>query len=61
LLDAQQKAMGLLENVVVRQSSFSSYLDAFMLIGLFFTLSLPLLLLVMKRQKGPVKVVLNDH
>ncbi|HTH81330.1 MAG TPA: DHA2 family efflux MFS transporter permease subunit [Mucilaginibacter sp.] len=61
LLDAQQKAMGLLEKVVVKQSSFSSYLDAFMLIGLFFILSLPLLLLVAKRQKGAVKVVLNDH
>jgi DHA2 family multidrug resistance protein len=61
LLDARQKAMGLIEKVVVKQSSFSSYLDAYMLIGLFFALALPLLLLVMKKQKGPVKVLLNDH
>jgi DHA2 family multidrug resistance protein len=62
LLDAKQKAMGLMENVVVKQSFFSSYLDAYMLIGLFFALALPLLLVVMKRNKAAaVKVVLNDH
>jgi DHA2 family multidrug resistance protein len=61
LLDAKQKAFALIEKVVVKQSSFSSYLDAYMLIGLFFALALPLLFLVMKKSKGPVKVVLNDH
>ena len=61
LLDAQQKAMALIEKVVVKQSSFSSYLDAYMLIGLFFAMAIPLLLLVMKKNKGPVKLVLNDH
>lgn len=60
-LDAKQKAMALIEKVVVKQSSFSSYLDAYLLIGLFFAVSLPLLFLVMKKNKGPVKVVLNDH
>jgi hypothetical protein len=29
LLDAKQKAIQLVEKVVVKQSSFSSYLDAF--------------------------------
>ncbi|MDB5116028.1 MAG: transporter [Mucilaginibacter sp.] len=62
LLDAQQKAMALMDRVVVKQSFFSSYLDAYVLIGAFFALALPLLLLVMKRNKGAtVKVVLNDH
>lgn len=61
LLDAQQKALALMERVVVKQSFFSSYLDAYVLIGAFFALALPLLLLVMKKNKGAIKVVLNDH
>lgn len=58
---AKQKAMGLIETQVVKQSSMLSYLDAYMLIGLLFAATLPLLLLVKKpAQKRPV-VVLSDH
>lgn len=36
VLEAKQKAMGLIEKLVVQQSSFLSYLDGYFLIGLFF-------------------------
>jgi DHA2 family multidrug resistance protein len=50
-MDAKQKALQLVEKVVVKQSSFSSYLDAYFLIGLFFAVVLPLLIFVAKRDK----------
>ncbi|GAA4311126.1 DHA2 family efflux MFS transporter permease subunit [Mucilaginibacter gynuensis] len=62
LLDAHQKALQLLEKVVVKQSSFSSYLDAYLLIGLFFVVVLPLLLFVAKRDKKRALVIpSSDH
>jgi len=62
LLDAKQKAMLLVEKVVVQQSSFSSYLDGFFLIGLFFAIVLPLLLFVAKRdKKKPLVIPSSDH
>jgi DHA2 family multidrug resistance protein len=61
-LDAQQKAMALIERIVVKQSSFSSYLDGYFLIGLFFAIVLPLLLFVAKRDKTKAIVVpSSDH
>jgi len=61
-LDAKQKAMQVVENVVVKQSSFSSYLDGFFLIGLFFAIVLPLLLFVAKRdKKRPLVIPSSDH
>lgn len=62
LIDAHEKAMKMIDVSIVKQSTLLSYMDSFMLIGLLFALALPLLLLVMKRDKSaPVKVVLNDH
>jgi DHA2 family multidrug resistance protein len=62
LLDARQKAMQLIELVVVKQSSFSSYLDGYFLIGFFFVIVLPLLLFVAKRDKTRAVVVpSSDH
>ena len=60
--DAQHKALELLERVVIKQSSFSSYLDAFFLMGLFFAIVLPLLFIVAKRDKSkPVVIPSSDH
>jgi len=62
LPDAKQKAMQLIENVVVKQSFFSSYLDAYLLIGLFFAIVLPLLIFVAKRDKAkPLVIPSSDH
>ncbi|MGF7080867.1 DHA2 family efflux MFS transporter permease subunit [Mucilaginibacter sp. UYCu711] len=61
LAEAHQKAIKMIDLSVVKQSTLLSYLDSYLLIGLLFALALPLLLLVMKRKTGPVKMVLNDH
>jgi DHA2 family multidrug resistance protein len=62
LLDAQLKAMKLVDMTVVKQSTLMSYLDSYLLIGSLFVLAIPLLLLVIKRSGGQkVKIVLNDH
>lgn len=60
--DAHRKAFGLLEMAVVKQSTFLSYLDSYLLVGLLFAFALPLLLLVKKRTgKAVPAAVLADH
>ena len=62
LLDAKQKAMQQIELVVVKQSFFSSYLDAYLLIGMFFAIVLPLLFFVARRDKAKSIVIpSSDH
>ena len=61
-LDAQQKAMFLIEKTIIKQSSMLSYLDSYLLIGLFFGASLPLLLLVARRdKKRKIIIPSSDH
>jgi DHA2 family multidrug resistance protein len=60
--EARAKALKLMENIVTKQSSLLSYRDAFFLVGLFFALTLPLLLLVMNKSKKPkTNIILSDH
>jgi len=60
--DAHNGALQLLEKVVVKQSFFSSYLDGYLLIGLFFVAVLPLLVFVAKRNKTRALVIAaGDH
>jgi len=61
LLDAKHKAMGLIDLSVVKQSSLMSYLDAFLLIGLLFAATLPLLLFVIRSQRKGPAVIVSDH
>lgn len=62
LLDAKVKAMEMIDVTVVKQSSMLSYLDAFLLIGCLFAVTLPLLLFVMKRSGKPAtNVIISDH
>jgi len=62
LLDAKARSIGLLNSTIVQQSSMLSYLDAFLLIGCLFALTLPLLLFVMKRSGKPAaNVIISDH
>lgn len=62
LIDAKQKAFDMLNIAVVKQSSMLSYLDAFLLIGCLFALTLPLLLFVMKRGSKPAPgIIISDH
>jgi len=61
-LDAKVKAMKVIDNVVVKQSTLLSYGDSFFLLGLLFAFTLPLLLLVInqaKRKGGPI--IISDH
>lgn len=60
-IDAKLRALQLMDNVVQKQSSLLSYVDGYLLIGLFFTLALPLLILVARRQKGKLVVASADH
>jgi DHA2 family multidrug resistance protein len=61
--DAHQKAMGLIENTVVKQSAMLSYVDSFLIIGCLFALTLPLLLFVIggPKNKAVSKMVISDH
>ncbi|TWI19149.1 DHA2 family efflux MFS transporter permease subunit [Sphingobacterium siyangense] len=61
-IDAHQKALGLMEKVVVKQSTMLGYIDSFLLIAVLFACSLPLLLFVIKRKKGqPMPMIISDH
>jgi len=61
-IDAHQKAMGLIDLNVVKQSALLSYTDSYFLIGLLFALALPLLLFVVGGPKTVApKMVLSDH
>ncbi len=62
LPEARQKAVALMEKIVVQQSSFLSYIDAYMIIGLAFTFVLPLLLFFMRKNKNKKMVIVSaDH
>jgi DHA2 family multidrug resistance protein len=62
LIEAQHKAMAVVNNGIDRQSFLMSYLDAYIFVGLLFVLAMPLLLVVLdrKKQAGPV-VLVSDH
>jgi MFS transporter, DHA2 family, multidrug resistance protein len=62
LIDAKTKAWDMINVTIVKQTSMLSYLDAFLLIGCMFLLTLPLLLFVMKRSGKPAtNIVISDH
>jgi len=62
LLDAKIRALKVIDVLVVKQSALLSYKDAFFLVGIFFVITLPLLLFVVgqaKRKGG--NVIVSDH
>lgn len=60
--EARSKALKLMENIILKQSSLLSYRDAFFFVGLFFIAALPLLLFVLSKSKKPqTNLVLSDH
>ncbi|MDE1192864.1 MAG: DHA2 family efflux MFS transporter permease subunit [Arachidicoccus sp.] len=60
--EAKQRAIGIMEKVVEKQSSFISYLDSYQLIGLIFILAIPLLLFFVGRKKNKkIMIVSADH
>jgi DHA2 family multidrug resistance protein len=62
LMNAKRMAVKMIDVAVVKQSTLLSYLDSYLLIGLLFAISLPLLLFVIKRNKGKTaNVIVSDH
>jgi DHA2 family multidrug resistance protein len=62
LLNAQGKAVKMIELTVVKQSAMLSYIDDFLLIGLLFAIALPLLLFVSRSHKQQkAAVIISDH
>lgn len=60
--DAHARALRLVDAGITRQTSVLSFEDAYLLVGLVFLCSLPLLLLASPKKKGAkVQVVLADH
>jgi DHA2 family multidrug resistance protein len=62
LLDAKKLAVKAIDVAVVKQSTLLSYLDCYLLIGILFAVTLPLLLFVVKRGKAKTaNVIVPDH
>jgi len=61
LAQAHQQGLLALNSTVNRQSSLLSYCDAFLIVGIFFLLAMPLLLLATRKKQGRPAVVLSDH
>ena len=59
--EAQRRALGQLDAVVARQTNLLSYNDAYLLLGFFFILALPLLLVTSRKKGQKPMVVLQDH
>jgi MFS transporter, DHA2 family, multidrug resistance protein len=60
LYQAQQQAYGALEGAVVQQTFLLTYMDAFRVVGIFFLVCIPLLLLF-KRRRGPAPAPVSMH
>jgi DHA2 family multidrug resistance protein len=62
LLEAKSMAIKMVDVSVVKQSTLLSYLDSYLLIGLLFAITLPLLFFVVKRSKTQTaNVIVSDH
>ena len=60
LAQAQQQAIGAIEGLVVKQTFLLTYMDAFRIVGIFFLVCIPLLLLFKRRSGGgPVEVAMH--
>ncbi len=59
-LEAQRQAYGALEGIVEKQTFLLTYMDAFRIVGIFFLLCIPLLLLF-KRRKGAAPLPVGVH
>ena len=59
LAQARQQAIGAMEGIVVKQTFLLTYMDAFRIVGIFFLVCIPLLLLFKRRRGGPVTVAMH--
>ena len=60
LAEARRQAIGAIEGIVTRQTFLLTYMDAFRIVGVFFLICIPLLLLFKKgRRRGPVSAAMH--
>ncbi|PZU86148.1 MAG: MFS transporter [Chryseobacterium sp.] len=60
--DSSQRALAVMEKTIVKQSLFTSYLDAYLFIGIGFVSVLPLLFFfIRKRKNKTIIIVASDH
>jgi MFS transporter, DHA2 family, multidrug resistance protein len=59
LLTARRQAYGAIEGAVVRQTFLLTYMDAFRLVGIFFLICIPMLLLFKRRRSASITVSLH--
>jgi len=58
---AQQQALQLMENIVAKQSTQLSYSDAYLIVGLIFLCTLPMLFIAVRKKTEKLQVILTDH
>ncbi len=58
---ARQQALQAMDNIVTKQSSQLSFSDAYLVVGLIFLCTLPMLLFAAKRSGKKLQVILTDH
>jgi MFS transporter, DHA2 family, multidrug resistance protein len=58
---AHQQAIQALDNIVIRQSTQLSYSDAYLIVGLIFLCSLPMLMFAIAKKGQKLQVILTDH
>jgi DHA2 family multidrug resistance protein len=59
--DAHVRALKLIDNTVQKQSLLLGYIDGYLFVGVLFILAIPLLVLVVKKRKGPIVIASADH
>ena len=59
LAEAKRQATAAIEGLVVRQTFLLTYMDAFRVVGVFFLLCIPLLLLFKRGRGRPVSAPLH--
>ncbi|MEO5894055.1 MAG: DHA2 family efflux MFS transporter permease subunit [Ferruginibacter sp.] len=58
---AHDRALGLLDAGVIRQTNLLSFSDAYLLVGMIFILSIPLLFFTTRKKGVRPQVILSDH
>jgi DHA2 family multidrug resistance protein len=58
---AHHQAIQVMDNIVVKQSSQMSFSDTYLIVGIIFLATLPMLLFAAGRKAKKMQVILTDH
>lgn len=61
LMDAQQMANKAMDGSVIKQSMLMSYMDAFFVVGIFFLVCIPIVLIFQRRANTGGEVIIDAH